>query len=93
MPGPFARAKVIAQFWMAFKVYPFWRDKSSGARNGFAGSGRIAPPGKLRQAMRVWRTPEQDDMMPKVYAASSTGGDTVFLEAMSWMDVERYLAQ
>jgi hypothetical protein len=36
-------------FWMALKVYPFWRDKSSGARKGFVGSGRIAPPGKLCQ--------------------------------------------
>ena len=49
MPGPFARPRVLAPFWMAFKVYPFWRDKSSGARKGFVGSGRIAPPGKLRQ--------------------------------------------
>ena len=36
MPGPFARSRVLAPFRMAFKVYPFWRDKSSGARKGFA---------------------------------------------------------
>jgi creatinine amidohydrolase len=31
-------------------------------------------------------------MMREVYATLALGGDTVFLEAMSWMDVERYLA-
>ena len=49
MPGPFARSRVLAQFRMAFKVYLFWRDKSSGARKGLSGSGRIAPPGRLSQ--------------------------------------------
>jgi creatinine amidohydrolase len=31
-------------------------------------------------------------MMREVCATLALGGDTVFLEAMSWMDVERYLA-
>ena len=49
MPGPFAWPRVLAPFRMAFKVYPFSRDKSNGARKGFSGSGRIAPPDKVCQ--------------------------------------------